>query len=164
MLNIKIEIKWALITFFFALCWMAMERLIGLHDQYIYLQSTLTMFIIFPTLLINYLFFNEKKEHFYLGKMNFTQGLEAGFRFAFFNLLFNPVFQWITSSYITPNYFQNAINYSVSRRKMLQEDAESFFNFTNYMSQSIIGSIVFSIVLTLVFAFFMRTRMDEIDD
>jgi Protein of unknown function (DUF4199) len=154
----KIEIKWALISFLFVLGWMAMERLIGLHDKYIHLHESLTILALIPSLMITYLFYNDKKSNFYKRNMTFKQGLEAGFSNTFFNLLLTPIFQWITTRFITPDYFQNAINYIVARREMSLDEAQLFFNESNYIIQAMFGTVVIGILSTLIFSFFMQSK------
>lgn len=156
--NIRIELKWAFISFVFVLGWMAMERLIGLHDKYIHFHAQLTMLVLIPSIMINYLFLKDKKSNFYLNQMSFKQGFTSGLIYTVFNLIFTPIFQWITSTIITPYYFRNAINYSVSTHQYSIEAAEEYFNMNSYIIQSMIGTFVVGIILSLIFAFFLRTK------
>lgn len=162
--NYKIQIKWGIFTFIFILSWVAMERLIGLHEKYIYLQPTLTGLASIPLIFIIYLFYKDKKINFYNNNMNFTQGLESGFSLCFINLLLSPLYQWIIFNFITPDYFKNSIYYYVSRMKMTQMTADNYFNFTSFMNQSLLISFTLGVVFTIVFSFFMRTTAEDIDE
>jgi tetrahydromethanopterin S-methyltransferase subunit F len=161
MKDLKIEFKWTLISFVFVIGWMSMERLLGLHDKNIHLHEKLTMLALIPSIYIHYLFLKDKKIHFYTHQMNFKQGLIAGLIFTVFNLILTPLFQWITCNIISPHYFQNVIQYAVSSGRVTLIEAQDYFNFNNYLIQASIATMIIGFVLSIIFAFLMRTKKIE---
>lgn len=158
MQKFNIELKWALISMLFVWGWMAMERIVGLHSTHIHLHPYLTMLSIIPFLWIIYSFFKDKRENYFDGKMNYKQSLMAGLVFTVLNVLFTPLTQWVTSTVITPHYFENVINYAVSNKLMTLESAQSEFNLKSYMMKSTMMSFIFGIIMSSIFSLFMKNK------
>jgi hypothetical protein len=160
---IKTEIKWAFIFIVMSLLWMVLEKIAGLHSEHIDKHLYLTNLFAIPAILIYVLALKDKKKNDFGGNMSFKQGFISGLIISIIVTLFAPLTQWIISTIITPEYFPNVIEYSVKTgyHKTLQE-AEDYFNLKNYMLQSLIASITMGIVITLVVAFFVRTKGNKL--
>ena len=158
MKNLKIEIKWAIIFVLAQLVWMLIERLAGLHDAHIDKHAIVTNFFAIPAIVIYVFALLDKRKNFYEGKMTYQQGLIAGLIITAIVTLLTPLSQYIISTIITPDYFTNAIQYSVDNGFQSQETAESFFNLQNYIIQGLIGAPIMGIVTTLIVAIFTRKK------
>jgi hypothetical protein len=88
--------------------------------------------------------------------MTYLQGFVTGIWISLFVTLLTPITQYITSYWISPEYFDNMIEFSVSQGKMNQEEAESFFNFNSYLLQSTLFAPVAGIVTSAIVAIFTR--------
>lgn len=165
MKKISIEIKWAFIFIISSLLWMVLERLAGLHDKRIHLHQYLTMLFMVPAIAIYVFALLDKKRNYYKGVITYRQGFVSGLIISIIVTIFAPLTQWATSEIITPNYFSNAIAYSVKTGyfKSLAE-AEAFFNLKNYMLQSVVGAILMGIATAAVLAFFVRTKSAKVND
>lgn len=157
MKNLTIEIKWAFIFIGSLLLWMLIERLAGLHDQYIAKHQYLTMLYSIVAISLYVFALLDKRKTFYKGVMNYKQGLITGLIITVIITILSPLTQWIISNVITPNYFNNVIQYSVDTgyHKSIA-DAEAQFNYKNYAVQSTIGSLIMGIITTVVVAIFTR--------
>lgn len=158
MKKIKIEIKWAIIFVVMMLLWMLLERLFGLHDKYIDKHMTYTNLVAIPAILIYVFALLDKRKNFYAGSMSYLQGLVSGLIITLIVTIFAPLTQYITSTFITPDYFSNAIDYTVENGLMSQEDAENYFNLNSYIKQSVIGAPIMGIVTTAIVAIFTRKK------
>lgn len=156
MKKIAIEIKWALIFICMTLLWMLMERLLGLHDIYIDKHPILTNFIAIPAIAIYVFALLNKRKSFYNGKMTYLQGFISGLIITFIISILSPITQLITSYIITPHYFSNVINYSVSNGLMSQDAAEAYFNIKSYIIQGLMGATLMGAVTAALVAFFTR--------
>ena len=156
MKKLKIEIKWALIFVLMQLSWMLMEKLSGLHDAHIDKHAIFTNGVAILAFLIYALALLEKRKNFYQGKMTYLQGFVTGIWISLFVTLLTPITQYITSYWISPEYFDNMIAYSVSQGKMSQEEAESFFNFNSYLMQSILFAPVAGAITGAIVAIFTK--------
>ena len=90
------------------------------------------------------------------GKMTYKQGLISGIIISVVVTLLTPLTQYLAVEVISPDYFQNAIEFGVSSGQSTQEEAEAFFNLNSYMLQSVIFAPVAGIITSLIVALFMR--------
>ncbi|MEP6677371.1 MAG: DUF4199 domain-containing protein [Ferruginibacter sp.] len=154
----KIEIKWALIFAAMHLLWMAMEKLIGLHDKYLEKQQFVTMLVLIPSIIIYVFAIKDKKKNFYSGTLSYKQGFLSGLILTLFVVLLSPINQLITSYIIAPNYFANVIGLTVKTGMFSQEQAETQFNIKNYIIMSIIGGIVTGIIFSAIISIFTKSK------
>lgn len=162
MKKIRLEIKWALIFVVMSLLWMLLEKLVGLHSTHIDKHMYLTNLFAIPAIIVYVLALIDKKKKDYNGQMIYKQGFISGLIITTIVALFAPLTQWIISTVITPEYFPNAIAYSVetSYHKSLEE-AEAYFNLKNYIIQSVIGAFVMGAVTSAIVAIFTRTKIKK---
>lgn len=158
MKNIKIEIKWALIFVVMMLAWMALEKSLGYHDEKIADHPFFTNFVAIPSIAIYIFALLDKKKNYYYGLMNYKQGFIAGLIITIIVALLSPLSQYVTIEFITPEYFPNIIDYSVSSGNMTQEAAEGYFNLKSYMIQSFIGALVMGTLTTVIVAIFVKAK------
>ena len=159
MKNIKPELIWAFRFTAMMLLWMVLEKMAGLHDQHIDKHPVFTNFIAIPAITIYVLALLDKRKTDYQGVMNYKQGVLSGLIITAIVTILTPFTQYVTSTFITPNYFANVIKYSVETGKMTQKDAESYFNLKSYMIQATIGALIMGVVTTLIVAIFVRKRV-----
>lgn len=158
MKSIKIEIKWGVLFILVGLIWMVFEKTMGWHDVHIDKHSTYSLFFA-PIAIAIYVFaLLDKKRNFFGGKMSFKQGFIAGLIITLLVVILSPLSQYITSTFITPDYFKNVIEYSVSSGKMTSEAAEEYFNLQSYIVQSVIGAAVMGVITSALVAFFVRSK------
>ena len=154
--NRTIEMKWAFFFIMMMLLWMVMEKLMGLHDVYIDQHAVYTNFVAIPAILIYFFALRDKRETFYKGKMTYTQGLVSGLIITAIVTVITPALQFVTSTFITPKYFQNASEYAVSQGMMSAEQAAEYFNTNSYTIQATIGAPIMGIMTSLIVAGFTK--------
>ncbi len=154
--NRTIEMKWAFFFIMMMLLWMVMEKLVGLHDVYIDQHAVYTNFVAIPAILIYFFALRDKRETFYKGKMTYTQGLVSGLIITAIVTVITPALQFVTSTFITPEYFQNASKYAVSQGMMSAEQAAEYFNTNSYIIQASIGAPIMGIMTSLIVAGFTK--------
>ncbi|MEQ8324732.1 MAG: DUF4199 domain-containing protein [Vicingaceae bacterium] len=157
----SIEIKWALIFVVVTLLWMWMEKLVGLHSEYIEKHMIYTNFFMIPAILVYVLALREKGRVFYNGTMTYMQGFISGLVITLIVTIFSPLTQWIISYVITPEYFPNVIEAAVRLEYMTQEEAEAYFTFNNYVLQSLMYAPIMGIITTAIVAIFTRGKTEE---
>lgn len=158
MKNIKIEIKWGVLFILVGLIWMVFEKAMGWHDVHIDKHATYSMFYA-PIAIVLYVFaLLDKKRNFYHGKMSFKRGFVAGLIVTLVVVILTPLSQYITSTFITPDYFDNVTAYAVSSGQMEQQAAEEYFNLKNYAIQSTAFAGGMGLLTSAVVAFFIRSK------
>lgn len=158
MKRIKIEFKWAFIFVAMMLLWMVLEKLLGLHNTHIDKHYIFTNFVAVPAITIYVFALLDKRKNFYNGVMSYKQGFVSGLIITLVVTVLSPLTQYITSAVITPDYFKNIIEYSVKENKMSREDAESYFNLSSYIIQTIIFTPVMGVITTAIVAIFTRSK------
>ncbi|WP_345373570.1 DUF4199 domain-containing protein [Algivirga pacifica] len=162
MKHIKIELKWAVIFTAVTLLWMVLEKLSGLHDQYIDYHLYLTNLFAIPAIIVMVMALKDKKNNFYGGQISYKEGLISGIILSIFIALLSPLAQWITSYLITPEYFTNVIKRSVELGYYQTiAEAEANFNYENYAIQGVIGALVMGIITMAIAMIFIRTKEGE---
>jgi hypothetical protein len=86
------------------------------------------------------------------------EGFKSGLIITLVVVILSPLSQYITSTYITPDFFKNIIEYSVSSGKMEEQAAEEYFNLQKYMIQSVIGAAIMGLITTAIVVFFVRSK------
>ncbi len=158
MKNLRIEFKWAIIFFFTALVWVAIEKLVGLHDVYINKHPVYTNGFAVLAIIIFILALLDKRKNYYKGVMTYKQGFATGLVMSLIITMLTPLSQYITSTIISPDYFTNAISYSVAEGLMTQEEAENYFSLNNYIVQSLIAAPILGLLTTSIVALFIRKK------
>lgn len=154
--SVKIEIKWALVFFVAILLWMLLERIVGLHDQYIEKHAIYTNFFAIVAIGIFVLALFNKRKQFYHGRMNYWQGVQTGLWLTFFIVILVPLAQYLTHTLITPDYFDNVSQLAVARKQMTASQAQAYFSLPHYIQLSVIMTTVMGLVTSLIVAFFTR--------
>ncbi len=155
--NYKVEIKWALIFTVVGLLWMVFEKAMGWHGPKIEQHPIYTNFFALVAIAI-YVFALREKKQSLGGTMTWKQGFIAGVIISLIIMVLTPLSQYITHAFISPEYFQNAIQYAVDNDKLTQEKAEQYFNMKSYVIQSAIFAPVVGIVTSAIVAIFVRSR------
>ncbi|WP_310993823.1 DUF4199 domain-containing protein [Aequorivita marina] len=158
MKKIYIEIKWAVIFTITLLCWMLLEKTLGWHEENIADHEWLTLFFAPFAILIYLLALREKRRRVYDRKMTWLQGFISGVILTIFIVLLSPLAQYITHNYITPEYFNNVREYSITNDLMTRTKANEYFNIKNYMWQAAFGALCFGVVTAAITAIFVRKK------
>ncbi len=140
------------------LVWMLLEKLAGLHDTHIDKHPVFTNFIAIPAILVYVLALLDKRKRDYNGIMSYKQGFISGLIITAIVTVLSPLTQVITSLLITPDYFRNVIEYSVSHGLKSREEAENYFSLGSYIIQGLIGAPVMGIITTAIVALFTTKK------
>lgn len=159
MKKLKVEIKWAILFSIMTLVWMVLEKLSGLHSNYIDYHLYLTNLFAIPAIWFMVMALQEKKKVYYDGQMSFKQGFISGLILSVIIALLSPLTQWIISYVISPEYFPNVIKRSVEIGYFKSTaEAEANFNYSNYAKQGAIGALIMGIVTTAIAMIFIRSK------
>lgn len=156
MKKIGIEIKWGILFIVIQLVWMFGERIAGLHNENIEQHKIITNFFALVAIAVYVVALLDKRKNDLDGKMNWKQGFFAGLIVTAVVTILTPLSQYLTSTIISPDHFENMISYTVNSGEMTQEAAEAYFNLKNYMIQSIVFAPIIGIVTSAIVAIFTR--------
>lgn len=157
MKTIKTEIKWGIIFTLTALLWMVLEKALGWHDEQIAKHAIYTNLFAIPAIVIFVFALKEKQDKDYNGHMTWVQGFVAGVVISLFVALLTPLSQYLTHSFITPDYFSNAIEHAVSQGQD-RGQMEAYFNLNSYLFQSALGAVIMGVVTSAIVALFLKKK------
>ena len=161
MFSLKTEIKWAFIFILALLTWTLIEMLSGLHSSRIHLHPYVTNLFAIVAIVIYVKALKDKRHHDFNGQLTYKEGLISGSIITIIIILFSPLSQVIIHEIISPNYFKNMINYSVSNNLMSAIEAETYFELRNYIVMSVFGDLIMGIVTTLIVAVFVKQKRNK---
>jgi len=162
MKNFSIEIKWGIIFIIAGLIWVIFEKLMGWHDEHIDQQAIFSDLFGFIAVFIYYLALRDKKKNFYNGVMDWKQGFVAGLIITIVVAILSPLSQYITSTYISPDYFKNMIAYASENTPMTKEQAQVFYNLRATMIQVAFSALAMGVVTAALVAWFVKTKKPEV--
>ena len=157
-MKFKTEIKWGLIFVLMTLAWLGLERLLGYHDEKISQHPVFSNIILVPAIAVYVFAFLEKRKTDYAGVMSYKQGFSFGLIMTAVITLCVPITQSIISYLISPDYFANAIAYSVAQGEVSQEEAEQFFNLKSYIIQGMIATPIIGAATSAIVAIFTKKK------
>ena len=71
--------------------------------------------------------------------------------------ILSPLSQYITSTYISPEFFNNIIEHSVESGAMTRENAEAYFSLRSYIIQATFGALTMGVVTSAIVAWFVKS-------
>lgn len=161
MKKFKIEFKWALIFTVASLLWMYFEKAMGWHGEHIEQHPIYTNLFGIVAIVIYVLALRDKRENFYNGIMGWKQGFLSGSILSLIIAAISPLAQYVVHTYISPNYFENIVAYTVKKGIMKVEQAENYFMLPNYIFMSAFYALSFGIVTAGIVAWFLKNKQEK---
>ncbi|HMQ07285.1 MAG TPA: DUF4199 domain-containing protein [Saprospiraceae bacterium] len=155
--KIRTEIKWALIFMIVSLAWMSFERTMGWHGEKIGKHGIYTLFFIPIAFIVYYLALLNKKSELG-GIMTWKEGFKSGIIIGIFIAILSPLTQFIVHEIISPQYFNNIIQYSIESGNITEEEARAYFNFQNYVRISVIQAPIAGAVTSAIISLLLRNK------
>jgi tetrahydromethanopterin S-methyltransferase subunit B len=90
--------------------------------------------------------------------MNWKQGLISAIIISFIVVLFSPITQFITHEFISPDFLENTINYTVSRKKITLSAAKEYTTLTSSIWKNISDGLSFGVVIGAIVAYILKTK------
>ena len=90
--------------------------------------------------------------------MNWKQGLISAIIISFIIVLFSPITQFIIHEFISPDFLDNTINYTVSRKKFTLSAAKEYTTLTSSIWKNISDGLSFGVVIGAIVAYILKTN------
>ena len=138
------------------LLWLSLEYMVGLQDTYIAFYPYVSLLSVVIPVVCYRMALKEKIEK--LGKLTFKQAFISGLIITLFTCLLAVPVQLVFHKFINPDFFETMIQYSAKSSKLPIETAAMFYNIGSSIIESVLFTIVTGIIISLVFALWMRTE------
>jgi len=157
----KTEIKFAIIFVIISFIWNCIEFATGLQSTYINLHPFfVTPFFIILIVLI-YLFALREKRNELGGKLTLGRAIMTGAILSLFITILNPLFLYIFSHFINPDFFDAFSRHEVMAGKSSTQEAEDYFNFKNFLIRGSIYRLVMGIAATVIISVFLKKDLSK---
>jgi len=160
--KIGIELKWAAIITTFACVWAAMEKSLGYHKDFSNIIVTAFFYYIILTLLWAVAFIDKKKS---LGKgavWEFKNAFKFGLFLTGLLTVLSPIAQYIIYETISPDYFNNVIQYQLAKGKQTRESLELIHNLNFTIRQGVMNALSLGVVFSALYAWVFKTKSTAI--
>lgn len=160
MKSIATEIKWGIFYSIVAILWIILEYAVGLHTKYIGMHFYLTWVFIVPAFVMYILALREKRAR-VGGAISFKRAFISGLLMTVVLVIVSPILMPIYFKLINPGIFDAFQAYSISHG-MSKEAAESYFNYSSYVLQGMIGNLFMGLLLSLLSAAIIKRKTKEV--
>ncbi|UUV21159.1 DUF4199 domain-containing protein [Flavobacterium sp. CBA20B-1] len=161
--KIGIELKWAALITAFTCGWAALESALGYHKDFSNIIVTAFIYYVILTFLWAIAFIDKKKS---LGK-NAVWEFKSAFKFGLFLTglltLLSPISQYIIYENISPDYFENIINYQLSKGKQTRESLELIHNMNFTIRQGVMNALSLGVIYSALYAWVFKTKKQVIN-
>lgn len=159
-MNLKIQIRYAVLITLLMLLWLSLEYMIGLQDEYVAYHPYVTMLaLIIPVYGIRKALKDIQDEE--PRPLPFRQAFMIGFIITIMAAVLSIPTQLIFHQLINPDFFQNMKDYAVKHAAELNEDVEKakrtadlYFNLSSYILQAVIGTLISGTLISLALAWY----------
>lgn len=158
MKNYTIEIKWAFRFTLLILAWAIGEKFAGFHDIHIDNYFYFDMLFAFPAVLFYILALKEKKKYFFNNEINWTQGFISGMALSVFITLLMPFALYVIYTSVSPNFFENIIQYKTENSKTAVDTLQKTFNMKSFIFSETFSALSKGIITGALISFFIRTK------
>jgi uncharacterized membrane protein len=152
----SLEIKWGIIFYLFSLLWMVFEKAMSWHDVLIERQAIMTNLFAIPTIAIYVYALLEKRKKQLNNVMTWRQGFLCGLMLTLVIAVLSPLIQYVTYRIISPEFFNNMINYSVETLGKDRQAMEAYYNLKSYIIQGVTGALAAGILISALVALFVK--------
>lgn len=157
----KIEIKWAIIYSIIYIIWSLFERQMGWHTDKVLFHPVYNLLFLPLSIFILILALVDKKRNFYKNDISWKQAFISGIVVTVLITSIYPVVLYIVHNYISPEYFEKAIEATVPK-KFTIEEAKAYYNINKFISNSVFDKLSFGIVITACISYFIKTKNDSV--
>ena len=103
----EIEFKWAIYFIILLFLWFYMEKLLGLHDQYVKWEGLFSFLIILPQALLYHFALKNKKLKYYQGKISWKQAFFSGAILSLIIAGLSPIVSYTATAVVSPDLMEN---------------------------------------------------------
>lgn len=146
-----IEIKWAAIFTLFSCVWAFGEKQLGIHQDFSNIVfSTLALFL--AQIILILIFFIDKKKNFFGNEATFSQLFKSGLFYTGIITLLSPLAIYIIYQSISPEYFDNLINYQLAKGRFTKESLLETHNIDVKIREGVTYTLSMGVIFSALFA------------
>jgi hypothetical protein len=107
MKKFEIEFKWAVYFILLLFTWFYLEKILGLHDQYVKWEGLFSLLVIIPQAVLYHFALKIKKNNFFKGKITWKQAFFSGAILTLIIAGLSPIVSYTATAVISPDFMDN---------------------------------------------------------
>ncbi len=154
-----IELKWAAIISVGYVGWAIIEKSIGWHKDFSYHLVSFLLF--FVALWIFYLLaYRDKRKNYYNNSWSVKDAFKFGLFITGLLAILNPLIQTIIYQSISPDYFDNIIQYKIQQKsnQMTAVELAEQFNLQTFIRNGIFDILSCGVIYSIGLAYLLKTK------
>ncbi len=156
-MNIKIELRYAMLNSILMLLWLSVEFLIGLQDNFIAWHPYVSILSVVIPIFCYRMAIKEKTESL-RGGISVRKAFISGLIITLISCVLVLPVQFIFHKLVNPAFFDTMIQYASQTGNQKPEEAAKYFNFPFYVAESVLITFFEGIIISIILAMGMRTR------
>jgi hypothetical protein len=157
MKKFEIELKWSFLATIAYLLWFFLESKLGWHSKEAAQQPFYNLLFLPTAFFVYFMALKDKKKNYFKNEMNWKQSFLSGIFLSFFIAVLTPSVIYITFSFISPDFFNKAIQMSTKNGLDVNKAIDAY-NMNTYIKNSVFDKLSFGIVIAAIVSLFLRTK------
>lgn len=153
--------KWAIRFTFLAIFWSYLEKLLGYHDIKIENQFSFGLIFGIVYITVYYLCLNEVFFKIYTNTITYKSAFKNLAALTLFIAFLSPFPQLVTHTFISPDYFYNALELKKISQPDNYEFAKTYFTLKSFVLNGIQVSFSVGIILAAILPVFFINRVTK---
>lgn len=158
-MNLRIELRGAVLISLLMLLWLSFECIVGLQTEYIAYHPYVGMLSLLIPVFVTRQSLMAKRDELRNG-FTFGKAFLSGSIIAVFAAVMAIPVQLAFHYFVNPDFFDDMIAYSVKHGQDPGR-AASYFNLNSYLFQSVAATLVVGFIISAVAAFFMQVKTEK---
>jgi len=150
MRKFEIEFKWAIYFVLLLLIWFYLEKILGLHDQYVKWEGLFSLLVIIPQAVVYHFALKIKKKAYYKGKITWKQAFFSGAILSLIIAGLSPIVSYTATAVISPDFMEN----------MRQQSGHSIdiYSANQFATNMLFSLLSNGIVISAIIAIFIKRK------
>ena len=160
--KIGIELKWAAFITSYTCLWAALEKALGYHKDFSNVMVMAFLYYVILTFIWAIAFVDKKKS---IGKgvvWEYKSAFKFGLLLTGLLTILSPISQYIIYESISPDYFQNVIEYQLSKGHQTRENLELIHNINFAIRQGVMNTLSLGVIFSALYAWIFKTKTTEV--
>jgi hypothetical protein len=145
----KIEFKWASIFTAINILWVYAEKYLGLHDEQSFIHPIISYVLIVPITICIFFSLRQKRDDYYSGKITWQKAFLSGALFSLLIAGLSPGTIYVMTQYISPDFFNNAIQTSIEKGSD-EKFVNEIFNLNSYIQSTMMLYLSFGVMISAI--------------
>lgn len=150
MKKFETEFKWAVYFMLLLFIWFYMEKLMGLHANYVRFEGIFSILILAPQAFLYHFALRQKREKYFKGNISWKQAFFSGAILTLIIAGLSPIVSYSTTAVISPEFMDNL--------RMQTGQSKDIYSANRFSTDLLFSLLSNGIVIAAIMAILIRQR------